>query len=118
MDKASTEQKKRKAAITRRIKREVLAKYGLEKLPKHGERDLITGAQGTGKSRAVAESIAAITGEIVIWWLVPTLKKAAEQAREYDRLAGPDSLQSVVVRGRGARARTQRTSSCVRATKL
>jgi hypothetical protein len=102
MDKASTEQKKRKAAITRRIKREVLAKYGLEKLSKHGERDLITGAQGTGKSRAVAESIAAMTGEVVIWWLVPTLKKAAEQAREYDRLAGPDSLQSVVVRGRGA----------------
>jgi hypothetical protein len=102
MDKARAEQKRRKTAITRRIKREVLSEYGLDTLPEQGERDLITGAQGTGKSRAVAEGIAAMTGEVVIWWLVPTLKKAAEQALEYDRLAGPDSLQSVVVRGRGA----------------
>ena len=48
--------RRRKAAITRRIRREVLAEYGIDKLPRQGERTLITGAQGTGKSRSAAES--------------------------------------------------------------
>jgi hypothetical protein len=94
--------RRRKAAITRRIKREVLAEYGIDKLPRQGERTLITGAQGTGKSRSAAEAIAELSGQLVIWWLVPTLEKAQEQADEYSRLAGEDSMKALVVRGRGA----------------
>jgi hypothetical protein len=94
--------RRRKAAITRRIRREVLAEYGIDKLPRQGERTLITGAQGTGKSRSAAEAIAELSGQLVIWWLVPTLEKAQEQADEYCRLAGEDSMNALVVRGRGA----------------
>lgn len=100
--KEKAEVRRRKSAITRRIKREVLAEHGLDRLPKQGARDLITGAQGTGKSRTVAENIAGMQGDIVIWWLVPTLQKAEEQRREYESLAGAESPISMVVRGRGA----------------
>ena len=50
--------RRRKAAITRQIKREVMAEHGIDKLPPKGDRKLITGAQGTGKSRTVGETIA------------------------------------------------------------
>ena len=38
----------------------------------------------------------------MIWWLVPTLEKAEEQAAEYRALATKDSMTARVVRGRGA----------------
>jgi hypothetical protein len=57
--------RRRKGTITRRIKQEVLTKYGLERLPKHGERHLVRGGQGTGKSRVTAEQIAQLRGETV-----------------------------------------------------
>ena len=91
-----------KAAITRRVKREVMAKYGIDKLPRKGDRMLITGAQGTGKSRTVAETIVELLAGTAIWWLVPTLAKAEEQLAEYERLAGPESMPARIVRGRGA----------------
>jgi hypothetical protein len=98
-----TETQRRKAAITRRIRKEVLAEHGLDTLPRQGERTLVTGAQGTGKSRTCAETIAELPcSDAVIWWLVPTLAKAEEQVSEYTRLAGPESMQARVVRGRGA----------------
>jgi hypothetical protein len=66
--------RRRKGAITRRIKREVLRRYALDGLPKQGERHLVRGGQGTGKSRTTAEQIASLKGASVIWWLVPTLE--------------------------------------------
>jgi hypothetical protein len=93
---------RRKAAISRRIRKDVLAEYELDELPSQGERTLITGAQGTGKSRSAAETIAELPPGASIWWLVPTIEKAEEQAAEYTRLAGPNSMQVRVVRGRGA----------------
>lgn len=93
---------RRLAAISRRVRRDVLQEFDLQRLPKDGERLLVTGAQGTGKSRTVAETIAAMTGAVTVRWLVPTLGKAEEQAGEYLRLARPESLDVVVVRGRGA----------------
>ena len=94
---------RRKAAITRRIRREVLAELGIDELPKRGERTLVTGAQGTGKSRTCAEILAELPrGELSIWWLVPSLEKADEQAGEYNRLRTTDSMPARVVRGRGA----------------
>ena len=94
--------RRRKGAITRRIKREVLRKYALDGLPKQGERHLVRGGQGTGKSRTTAEQIASLKGESVIWWLVPTLEKAKEQADEYAALTSADSMRARVVRGRSA----------------
>ena len=94
--------RRRKAAITRRINREVLTEFGIDQLPSQGERTLITGAQGRGKSRSAAETIAELRPGAAIWWLVPTIEKAEEQAAEYTRLAGPGSMQVRVVRGRGA----------------
>ena len=79
--------RRRKAAITRRIRREVLLELGLDRLPKIAERVLVTGGQGTGKSRTAAEQIASLEGSVVIWWLVPTLEKAEEQAAEYRAFA-------------------------------
>jgi hypothetical protein len=93
---------RRKAAITRRVRKEVLAELGIDKLPSQGERTLITGAQGTGKSRSAAEAIAELPPGAAIWWLVPTIEKAQEQVAEYTRRAQSDSMQARVVRGRGA----------------
>jgi hypothetical protein len=99
----AAEIKRRKAAITRRVRREVLAELGIAKLPKLGERTLVTGAQGTGKSRTCAETIATLPGgDLSFWWLVPSLEKADEQADEYNGMRGTDSLLARVVRGRGA----------------
>jgi hypothetical protein len=94
--------RRRKAAISRRIRKEVLAELGIDRLPKRGERTLVTGAQGTGKSRTCAKTIAKLpSGGLSIWWLVPTLEKADEQAGEYNRMRTTDSLLGRVVRGRG-----------------
>ena len=75
---------------------------GVPSVTRPGDRLLITGSQGSGKSRAAAEDIAAIRVPMTVWWTVPTLDKAAEQAAEYNRLRQPDSMPAIVVRGRGA----------------
>jgi hypothetical protein len=94
--------RRRKAKISRRIRKQVLAEFGINKLPREGERTLITGGQGTGKSRTVAEKLAELQRGAVIWWLVPTFEKAEEQVAEYARLARAQSMPARVVRGRGA----------------
>jgi hypothetical protein len=95
--------RRRKAAISRRIRKEVLAELGIDRLPKRGERTVVTGAQGTGKSRTCAVSIAELPHhDLSIWWLVPSLEKADEQAGEYNCLRTTESLLARVVRGRGA----------------
>jgi hypothetical protein len=108
--------KRRKAAITRRARMEVLTELGLDRLPKHGERTLVTGAQGTGKSRTCAETIAQMPCRgLSIWWLVPSLRKAEEQAGEYDRLRTKGTMMARVVRGRGAAdPRTDDDTMCPR----
>jgi hypothetical protein len=99
----AVEIRRRKAAITRRVREEVLTELGLDRLPKPGERTLVTGAQGTGKSRTCAEPLAELPRrDLSIWWLVPSLEKADEQADEYTRLRTTDSMLARVVRGRGA----------------
>ena len=111
----AAEIRRRKAAITRRIRKQVLAELGIDRLPKRGERTLVTGAQGTGKSRTCAETIAEVARRrLSIWWLVPSLEKAEEQAGEYNRLRTTDSLLARVVRGRGALdPRTDMPMPCV-----
>ena len=102
-EKEAAEIRRRKAAISRRIRKEVLAELGINKLPKRGERTLVTGGQGTGKSRTCAVFIAELPcRNLSIWWLVPSLQKADEQADEYNRLRTTQSLLGRVVRGRGA----------------
>jgi hypothetical protein len=96
--------KQQKRAIMKRIRAEVARGHGIEKLPGIGERLLVGGSQGSGKSRTVNEIIAALRGSgIVIWCLVPTHERAEEQAAEYRKIAGPGSLPVHVVRGRAAR---------------
>jgi hypothetical protein len=76
---------------------------GIDKLPREGERTLINGGQGTGKSRTLAEKVAELpSSDVVLWWLVPTLEKAEEQVAEYARVARAQSMPARVVRGRGA----------------
>jgi hypothetical protein len=92
----------RKAAISRKVNRQVAAEHGLERLSGKGAaRLLLTGSQGSGKSRAAAEEIADLDGDTVVWWTVPTIDKAEEQAGEYRNLARPGSPAALVVRGRG-----------------
>jgi hypothetical protein len=99
----TAEIRRRKAAITRRIRREVLREFGLDRLSRQGERTVVTGAQGTGKSSTCAQTLARLPHhDLSVWWLVPSLDKADEQAGEYNRLRTVDSLLGRVVRGRGA----------------
>ena len=95
--------RRRKAAISRCIRREVLAEFGLDRLPEEGECTLVKGGQGTGKSGTCADTIVDLPyRDLSIWWLVPSLEKADEQAGEYNRLRNAKSLLARVVRGRGA----------------
>lgn len=91
----------RKAAISRKVNKQVAAEHGLERLSGKGARLLLTGSQGSGKSRAAAEEIADLDENMVVWWTVPTIDKAEEQAGEYRKLARPGSPAALVVRGRG-----------------
>jgi hypothetical protein len=92
----------RKAAISRKVNKQVAAEHGLERLGGNGPRLLLTGSQGSGKSRAAAEEIADLDGDMVVWWTVPTIDKAEEQADEYrNKYAQTNSLPALVVRGRG-----------------
>jgi Domain of unknown function (DUF6371) len=91
----------RKATISRKVNKQVAAEHGLERLSGKGARLLLTGSQGSGKSRAAAEEIADLDGDMVVWWTVPTIDKAEEQAGECRKLARPGSPAALVVRGRG-----------------
>lgn len=91
----------RKAVISRRVNKEVAAKYGLERLGGSGPRLLVTGSQGSGKSAANAKGVASQDSGTVVWWTVPTIDKAQEQAREYQAVTHPGSPAALVVRGRG-----------------
>jgi hypothetical protein len=92
----------RKAVISRKVNKDVAAKHGLNRLTGKAPRLLVTGSQGSGKSRAAAEEIAELDAGTVAWWMVPTIDKAEEQAAEYrDKYARAGSPPVMVVRGRG-----------------
>lgn len=93
----------RKAVISRKVNREVAAEHGLKRITGKGKRLLVTGAQGSGKSAAAAEETASLDAAagLVVWWTVPTIEKAEEQAAEYrSKYARPGSPPVLVVRGR------------------
>jgi hypothetical protein len=94
---------RRKRQITRRIRKEVAREFGYRKLPKRGDRLLVSGSQGSGKSREVNRQIGGIHDpDTNVWVLVPTIKKAEEAVAEYQRLALSDGLPAHVMRGRAA----------------
>lgn len=67
---------------------------------------LVRGAQGSGKSRATIAALAALQGQgLVVWLLVPTIKRADETVEEYAAAARAGSLPAMTVRGRGAASR-------------
>jgi hypothetical protein len=86
-------------ALRRRIMRAVLAHEGLKRLPPR-QRRLLTGSQGSGKTRVALESVAALRGHVIVWMTQPTTAKAIEVAADYASIAGPESLPVKVVRGR------------------
>lgn len=90
-----------KGAITRKVRRQVLAERGLQALPKPS-RLLITGSQGSGKTSEAIKAVAEIKGAAVVWVTQPSLEKADEVAGDYIAVAGPDSMPVLPVRGRGA----------------
>ena len=90
-----------KGAITKRVQREVMNRLGIPQI-RDGKRVLITGSQGSGKSRAACEGVAAITAPMVLKWGVPTIEKAEEQAAEYGKCRNEGSLPGYVYLGRGA----------------
>ena len=90
-----------KRAIQRRILREVLAREGLKRLPRR-RAVLLTGSQGSGKTREALEAVAVARGEVIVWATQPNTAKAEEVAADYRQIAGPDSLPVMVVRGRSA----------------
>lgn len=93
----------RKRQLTQRIRADVAKAAGYAKLPAYGDRVLVTGAQGTGKTSAVLERLATIEdGELVAWILEPTLEKAEEIAAAYAKVCRPTSLPLRVIRGRAA----------------
>lgn len=69
---------------------------------------LVRGAQGSGKSRATIAALAALQGQgLVVWLLVPTIKRADETVEEYAAAAKRGSLQAMSFRGRGAPSRLE-----------
>ena len=82
----------RKRAIQRRIMREALARAGLKKLPRR-RRLLLTGAQGSGKTRVALEAVASLRGNVIVWLTEPTTSRI-EVASDYHAIAAPESPPS------------------------
>lgn len=70
-----------KRAIQRRILREVLAREGLKRLPRR-RAVLLTGSQGSGKTREALEAVAVARGEVIVWATQPNTAKAEEVAAD------------------------------------
>ncbi len=91
-----------KAASTRAVHRQVAAEWGFGARIPLADRVLVAGSQGIGKTRLVVRELAKVRQRIAVRVLEPTLAKAAEVAADYAAAAKPDSLPSIVVRGRSA----------------
>ena len=94
---------KEKARITRRVTAEVAAEYGFggKTIPRPPKM-LVSGSQGTGKTKLALEGVAEFPADQVVRYYAPTLAKAEEALRDYRRIATADSMPGMVVRGRGA----------------
>ena len=91
-----------KAALTRRLHRQVAAAHGFGQRIPAAPRVLVSGTQGTGKTAEALAAVAAVRERIAVRWTEPSLAKAEEAAVDYRAAAGPDSLPAIVVRGRSA----------------
>ena len=90
-----------RAAMRRRVRKEVMAERGLDHVPAP-KRQLITGSQGTGKTTTAISEIAAGREEVIIWVTEPTRAKAEEVAGDYRNIAARGSPPAKVVYGRSA----------------
>ena len=87
--------------LLRRHLRTALEQRGLRGVPAKA-RLLISGSQGTGKTRAALQAVAGIREPISVWITQPTTSKAVEVATDYAGMAGDASLPALVVRGRSS----------------
>jgi hypothetical protein len=87
---------------TAAARRGLAARYGFAGANLTPHRTLLTGSQGTGKTRLALDAIARIEVPLTVLFFVPTLKKAEEACRDYLKLATETSLPAMVVRGLSA----------------
>jgi hypothetical protein len=88
-----------KAAITRKLHREIAAKYGYGKRLPPPPRRMFSGAQGSGKTTFARQFAAALPG--IAWWITElTFEKSVEEHAAYRREAGPDSPPAMLILGR------------------
>jgi hypothetical protein len=88
-----------KAAITRKLHREIAAKYGYGKRLPPPPRHMFWGAQGTGKTTLARQFAAAARG-LTTWITELTFEKSIEEYDAYRREVGPDSPPAMLIRGR------------------
>lgn len=90
-----------KAAITRRLHREVAERFGFgQRIPKP-HRTLLTGSQGTGKTSITLKGVAGIDADIIVHKYAPTLDKCFDDWTAYQKVATERSMPAYVVLGRG-----------------
>lgn len=90
-----------KGAVTRQIKRAVLAEQNLTRLPPTN-RILISGSQGSGKTHVSSEITAGLLVDVVVRITQPSHEKAAEVLADYEAIATATSLPALLVRGRSS----------------
>lgn len=91
-----------KGALARRIKRDLMAACSVSALQMRPRRELVSGAQGTGKTQTYLGAIAAITAPVFVVTRLPDHRMAEQAARDYATVGGPDSMPHMIVRGRSA----------------
>lgn len=91
-----------RGAVTRRLIAEVAGAAGFGRRLPPPPRVLMTGAMGTGKTRAGLSAIAAIRAPLSVWVTEPLTAKSEENLVDYRRVATEGSLPAIVVRGRSA----------------
>ena len=89
-----------RAALTRRLHREIAAAHGFDRWIPPAPRALLSGSQGSGKTRDAVRTVASLRERIAVRWTEPTLEKCDEVAAAYFDAARPHSLPHVVIRGR------------------
>jgi hypothetical protein len=97
-------QQAEKSRVTREIRARVCSDYAIDPGElKSPPRLLVTGGQGTGKTREVIRGLVAVEDpSLVLSVYQPTLGKAEEFAREYGECAPAGSPPVMVIRGRSA----------------
>lgn len=103
-DEGEPAQRAAKAAITREVTAAICERHGLAPDDlRSPPRLLITGSQGSGKTRAVLDGLATLGDErLTVLLYQPTLDKAVEIAADYAANRTGDQASMMVVRGRGA----------------